>query len=513
MQSLGNYTILSTLTESGPSSVYLAQHTKLNRKTLLKVYSGGDEKLIERFEREAKIVADLDSTSIVQIYDFGQAAGKYFISMEYVDGSNLSDYLASHELSDDEIIDYACQITRGLSILHQKGYIHRDLKPENILVSRSGQVKLTDFGISLHDSLSRVTSEGAILGTPLYMSPEQINNLKLSSTSDIFSLGIIFYQMVTGKNPYEAEQIGQIFYKILSENPPSLCDLRPSLPGWFCELVRKMLIKDPEKRPPSALAVLKVFEQNLNRNEDTQLSSPVLTPNKPEYNFKKLGLPAAIVTFLVIILLLYMYYPDNEIPVAHITFDPSQQETIHSNPDQAVQGDNLNSDQAPSRPAESGENSVPVHPANDAVISGNEPTLMLIHTIPWCNIYLDYRLIDQTPMNQARKLSPGKYVLGLMNPEYLISYSDTIFIEPNQLNDYTFDFNKIYTKVQLDANPWGQVYIDGKLIGTTPFQNPVYLSRQKHLIEIKNKFFKTWRDSVDLSDKDEFKHYVVLQKE
>ncbi|MEJ2636154.1 MAG: serine/threonine-protein kinase [Calditrichia bacterium] len=255
MNSIGSYKILETLYDKGAVQACLAVHQKLGRKTFLKIYSGLDAGLIRRFEREARIVADLDHESIVSIYDFGEDQGRYYIAMEFVDGWNLAQYLQSHELMDEEILDIAYQIAASVAVLHRKGYIHRDLKPENVLIGRNKKIKITDFGTSFQASQVRMTQNGDLNGTPLYMSPEQINNLQITASSDVFTLGIIFYQLATGIHPFYAEQYGEIFARILTLEPLPINSIRDTIPEWFSDLVSMLLQKDASKRPKNAQEV------------------------------------------------------------------------------------------------------------------------------------------------------------------------------------------------------------------------------------------------------------------
>jgi len=512
MRTIANYIILETLSEKGSASVYIAKHKKLERKTLLKVYSGGDAQLIERFEREAKIVADLNSPSIVSIYDFGEAEGKFFISMEFVEGWNLTDYLKQNTLSPDQILNFAVQITRSVAILHRKGYIHRDLKPDNILVSKQKEIKLTDFGITLHESLNRVTSEGALLGTPLYMSPEQINNLELTPASDVFSIGVIFYQMSTGVQPFEAQQYAQVFSKILSYDPLSLNTLRPDLPPWFCELVDRLLQKDAAKRITDAAAILKIMQTHTTQQAPFRLPAATDAAETKPGIFKWIFSAAILI---VSVILFIVFYPSTH-PAPPIAGSDStradssrKRSTDQKTSNLTVTPAKAESTALPHKSVTNNDKTLTANAASEKV-DITKPTTLMVETYPWSRVYINYKFIDETPMSKPHKLKPGRYLLGLQNPDYP-SFADSITILAHKQNLYSVHLDSFFVRLDLKVSPWGNVYIDGKFIGTWPQQKTIYLTKEKHVLEIKNKFYKTLRDTLSAEGKKEIKKYIILK--
>jgi len=512
MKTIGNYEILSVIAEHGPTTICIAKHKKLGRKTFLKIFKSNDPTLLQRFEREAKIVADLNDEQIVAIYDFGEEDGYYYISMEYVEGSNLKEFLEAETLSDEQIIEIAWKITKAVSVLHKRNYIHRDLKPENILIDKNRNIKLTDFGIAYHESLHRMTSEGSLLGTPLYMSPEQINNMPVTPASDVFSMGIIFYQMVTGKHPFEAPRIGEIFSQILTRRVENLKNYRPELPDWFCRLVHRMLEKDPSQRFRSATELLSVFQAEWNHELPANVTASE-RPNQSKYPyiFGSIAL-AAILTLIVF----WFVSMNNHTPAA-----PGEGgSAITINPDSVNNRDSVGTaaraDLTP--PSVNRPNVKPVNNLRTSVKKDTfsvkpllrEYTELIIKTYPWCRIYLNYQLIDSTPMIQPIKLKPGKYLLGLQNPLYPL-YSDTIVVLPKKQNVLEFYLDSIFARLDLDVLPWGKVYVDGKYIGNTPLQKPIYLTKEKHVLEIRNKYYMTWRDTLDFSKSSRIQKQIALQ--
>ncbi len=505
METLGNYILLETIAQSGPSSVYVAEHKKLRRKTFLKVYSGADASLIDRFEREARIVAELGHDSIVQIYDFGEIDGKYFISMEYVEGANLGEFLESHTLTVNEILDFALQIARSVDILHRSGYIHRDLKPANILVDRNKKIKLTDFGITLHESLDRITSEGALLGTPMYMSPEQINNLEIHQTADVFALGVIFYQMATGIHPFQADQYGEVFARILTHDPPPVLSINPEIPRWFSDMVGRALQKEAGKRLQNARAIVDIIEQN-----HASQTLPAMVEKSAPHS-KSIWRSVLSAAAIVVIGIVTAFYWAGVLEPARVNPPADTLATVQDSSNRPASNDSNSSRLAHLSVIKPDKVAPTPHPQPTEEELKQGPTTVMFKTFPWCNIYLNYRKIDQTPMQKALTIKPGTYLLGLQNPSYP-SFSDSIRIEAHKQNIFTYLLDSIFVKLLLTVTPWGNVYIDGKLVGTTPFKKPVYVTGEKHILLIRNKYYHDWVDTIDATGRRQVQKHIILKE-
>ncbi|MGD9898785.1 MAG: serine/threonine protein kinase [Calditrichaceae bacterium] len=497
MNLIGNYEILRTISEKGQNRVYEARHTVLDRKTLLKVYLGGDDLLIQRFEREARIVADLNDDSIVSVYDFGKVDGQFYISMEYVEGCSLAEYMANDKPDAKDIIGIASKITRGLAVIHSKGYIHRDLKPENILIDKNMNINLTDFGISIHESANRITEEGSLIGTPLYLSPEQINNLPVIFSADMFALGTILYQLATGTHPFEAPQYGEIFSKILSYDPPPVNTINPSLPEWFSESIGLLISKDPDNRPPDARKYALLLDKM--NPEINQLRVPYDSKSKKVRSMTLFFIvPAVILGIIFIIYLRSIYSPAGNPDIPQPAFTDSVLFAENSGP--ALNEIELKPDEIISTKkvkSVSKEKNLPSKTdyEPDQSIKIIEPTTLLINTWPWAKVYIDYREIDVTPMSEPIKFNPGKYLVSLQHPLYP-SWSDSITVKKGINNLFIFNLDSLFIRLDLQINPWGEVYIDGQYRGTSPLADPIYLTRENHSVTIKNKYYITHRDSV-----------------
>jgi eukaryotic-like serine/threonine-protein kinase len=257
----GRYRIVRKLGSGGMANVYLAEDQELGRRVAIKILNdrhAGDEQFVERFRREAKNAAGLSHPNIVSIYDRGEAAeGTYYIAMEYLDGRSLKELIVSRGPAPIPIaIDYARQILAALRFAHRNGVIHRDIKPHNILVDSEGRVKVTDFGIARAEqagaSAQQMTEAGSIIGTAQYLSPEQARGTRVDKTSDLYSLGIVLYELLTGTVPFTGETPVEIAMKHLSAIPDPPSERRHEVPHALDMVVLRALAKDPRDRYQSA---------------------------------------------------------------------------------------------------------------------------------------------------------------------------------------------------------------------------------------------------------------------
>jgi serine/threonine-protein kinase len=251
--SISHYTLLEKLGEGGMGVVYKAKDTKLDRHVALKLLSPNvrTESLAnKRFIQEAKSTSALDHPNVCTIYEIGETEdGKLYISMAYYDGKTLEDYLKDNTISYDEALDFAIQMAKGLSCAHRYDIIHRDVKPSNIMITDQGLVKIVDFGLAkLSGQATKLTQTGSTLGTAGYMSPEQISSGTIDHRSDIFSLGIVLYEMFAGVHPFKGVYSHAQLYSIMNDDPEPITKVNPDLPVELEWILSKALEKDPDNR-------------------------------------------------------------------------------------------------------------------------------------------------------------------------------------------------------------------------------------------------------------------------
>ena len=294
-KSLSHYKILSKLGSGGMGDVYLARDIHLDREVALKILPSemaADPTRLQRFEREARAVAALNHPNIVTLHSVEEADGVRFLTMERVLGENLEQKAIRGGMEFRPFMDLARPLAEALCAAHEKGITHRDLKPANIMVTEDGLVKVLDFGLAkLQESpddmeatdvqTRGLTQEGTILGTVPYMSPEQLQGRAVDHRSDIFSLGIIFYQLLTGKRPFIGETSVDIISAILRDTPRPVTEINVSLPNHMGRIVRRCLNKDANDRYQTArdlLNDLKELKEEISRNEEQSVNSVAVLP-------------------------------------------------------------------------------------------------------------------------------------------------------------------------------------------------------------------------------------------
>jgi serine/threonine protein kinase len=255
-RTISHYKVVSKLGEGGMGVVYLAEDTKLDRQVALKFLPPGlaaREDTRKRFVQEAKAASSLDHPNICTIFEINETPeGQMFISMPYYDGETLQERIARGPVPVDEAVDIVHQLASGLAEAHTEGIVHRDIKPGNILLRSNGQVKIVDFGLAKLATETRLTKTGSTLGTVAYMSPEQARGDEIDGRSDLFSLGVVFYELLTGRLPFRGDHGAAIVYSILHTDPEPLATHRDDMPAGLQEVVSRALAKDAGERYQTA---------------------------------------------------------------------------------------------------------------------------------------------------------------------------------------------------------------------------------------------------------------------
>lgn len=267
-RSLGEFTLLRKLGRGGMAEVYLAEQTSLRRNVAVKVLRSefiSDANYLKRFQQEATAAGTLSHPNIVQVFLIGEQDGIHFIAQEYVQGRNLKEFLARKGPLDLPVaLVILKQVAAALHVAGAAGVVHRDIKPENILLTKKGEAKVADFGLAqltLQGEKVALTQVGVTMGTPLYMSPEQVNGKPLDIRSDLYSFGVMAYHMLAGKPPFQGETPLAIAVQHLNSQCPPLKSIRPDLPDAVCQFVQKLMAKKREERYPDAQTVLQELKQ------------------------------------------------------------------------------------------------------------------------------------------------------------------------------------------------------------------------------------------------------------
>jgi serine/threonine-protein kinase len=290
-QTISHYKILQKLGQGGMAEVYLAEDTRLHRRVALKFLSSsliGDEEIRTRFEREAQAAATLHHPNIVIIHELGEFEGRFYIVMEYVEGELLRELIDKRILSLQEALGIAIQICDGLSKAHQAGIVHRDIKPENIVISRDGWVKILDFGLAKLQGASKLTEEAYTVGTVDYMSPEQAQGESIDHRTDIWSLGVVLYEMITGKLPFYSESKMAVLYQIVNEEPHLLPLVEAGIPKEVELILKKAMQKNRERRYQSIdefKADLRTLQKGSGSEGSIKLIAKVVSRKRKQFYF------------------------------------------------------------------------------------------------------------------------------------------------------------------------------------------------------------------------------------
>jgi eukaryotic-like serine/threonine-protein kinase len=307
----GRYDVEDLVGHGGMSSVYRARDRLLERHVALKILHDRytvDEEFVERFKREARSVAQLSHPNIVTVIDRGEEDGRQYIVFEFVEGENLKELLVrSGRLSVADALEVGAQVARALAFAHEQGLVHRDVKPQNVLLNGDGRVKVTDFGIARSIDVEGVTQAGTVLGTSDYIAPEQASGRPVEAQTDIYSLGIVLYELLAGEPPFSGDNFVAVALKHVNEVPRSLLEVRRDVPPRVANAIDRAIEKDPNRRFPSMDAFAAELEACLAELErspgdaDTQERVALAPrPSRPHKRVSRWAIVVALIGLLAI---------------------------------------------------------------------------------------------------------------------------------------------------------------------------------------------------------------------
>ena len=558
-QTIGQYQVLEEIAHGSTTTVYKAYQPNLRRTVLIKKLH---QKLVletdirERFFREAQVCAKISHPNIVPVYDFRSDPELAYIVLEFIHGSSLAELISKEPLPLFVAVYIILEILKGLEFAHEQGVVHRDLKPDNILISSDGQVKITDFGLAALEGATTLTRQGMVVGTPAYMSPEQAAGKKVEKQSDIFSLGITFFEMLTGVNVYRGDSLTECIRKILSDPPPKLSDYRTDMPVQLEKLLNKMLQKNSAKRISSCSEIFdelsqiaqdfepkpdkKLFIEFLQKRGEYQSSAITISTStaKRRNRFFRTGVLAAVMCVIILVFMIWQPLSRKEATIssadstqifANLDSAQSLQEPQTGDDNQGTSGD-INS-QIPEEknpiviPESTHIKKENIKPGNkiipneesvshqqdtsiqqaDYIISEenitlpSEPGQLSITCYPWADVYLDDKLLGQPPFGKSFPVEPGKHTLYFIRQDYPL-VSKQIDIESGKKLSVDMKLWEHLGLLKISTvNTWAEIWIDGELVDKTPRADPLVLSLGKHKIELKNPDFKTWVKEIEFT--------------
>ncbi len=468
------------------SAVYLAEHIYLGKRIILKCLNTKtlmDEDVISRFKREAKIMARLDHPNIIKVLDFGMYNEYFYISSEFFEGNNLRYFIKENNFSSNEIKKLSIQLFSGLSYAHKHKIIHRDIKPENIFLNNNLDLKIGDFGLALSMSDNFVTGQQSVLGTPCYMSPEQISGESLTESSDLFSAGIVLVELISGLNPFLGKDISESINNIVNLRELNLEKLVSQENSEIREVVEKLLNKRLSERYDSADEVLKVL------GETTFSDAP-----KP-VNKRWFIVPILLIATVAVFFFLRFWSDEKDITESPVLPADTPLTSDIGNERAETRLDKNTEPKVSDK--SSSVNEQPEKKVEPEIKNGS----LFVDCKPWADLYIDGKKIDTTPLEESIELESGEYNLKLVHPNFP-EWSEQIFVPENNMLSIQVNMDTLVGFLDCKIRPWGEVILDGKSYGVTPLDKPIRLAPGSYNLTLKNSGFSSFNKKITVSRRD-----------
>lgn len=485
------------ISESSTTAVYRAFDEVLHRPVLLKVlhqHLAHDPVVRERFIREARSCAALRSEHIVQVYDLTEVEETPAIVMEFVEGKSLKEIIAEGEHRTFEFAKkVAVHVLRGLSIAHEKGIVHRDIKPGNILLSSNGIVKVTDFGLASFALSPTVTVEGMVLGTPAYMSPEQVQGEKIDARTDLFALGVTLVEVLSGERIFEGSTYSECMMKVLAFKESSLEKYNEVAPLEFVQFLKKLMNPKKEERFVSASEALQALGE---KRSDVV---PSLHTVKSALPRTRIATIVALTALALLVVFGWIKLSERQLaqkilqnyndptPPPPIDSSVLQEKNPQSTTDRAIS-------QSSREHTQIDETEHTMHIAKD---SGK----VYFTSTPWAKVYVNNQLIGETPIATPVILAAGSHTVMFTNPSFE-PIVQTITVDAHKEITVKGNFLEHVGYVMCTVVPWADVYIDEQYKDTTPLSKPIMVSAGKHTLRFKNSAFNDIVKEISISPKD-----------
>ncbi len=478
------FEIIETIKKDVYTTVYLANHIYLGKKIILKTLNTdelSDKTILARFKREAKILAQLEHPNLIKVLDFGMHKNHFYISFEYFESKNLRSIIRQNNYTLEQKRSLIIRLMKALNAAHQNHIIHRDIKPENLLVNPRLELKIADFGLALMQDETKLTIQSSIVGTPSYMSPEQIRGESLHQQSDLFSAGIVALELFTGENPFLGKDINETINKILTFREEDIEAKAAHLPEDIQAIIKGLLKRNTDKRFQSAEEVLSILGIQAS-NHDLKLD----IENIEEEKTSKYFIFGTVVLVTMIIIAAGIYY----------FLKPQIKEVINPN---LAEKNYTFTDKNSRNIFSQSYNQEKIPNTNSGSLF---PGKLFVEAKPYADVYIDNKKVDTTPLNDYIQLESGKHVIKLVHPDYP-PYIRRINISNDKIESVKINFQELTGSLDCKVQPWGEVFINGKHVGTTPLREPINLYPGRYNLEITNKqYADTLKKMVRINAKD-----------
>lgn len=494
------FQILQCWKKDAVSAVYLAYHIFLEIEIVLKTLdlrNTADPTMAERFKREARLLAKLDHPNIIKVLDFGTAAHFFYISFEYFPAQSLRWWLANRTLGLEERVGLFVQAAQALHVAHTNNVIHRDVKPENILVSDQLELKLADFGLAQFFDESRLTEQNAIVGTPGYLSPEQIHGESLTPGSDMFSLGIVGYELFAGHNPFLGPDIGSTINNILNKPESELFSEERIPQHQIREVLSGLLQRQPDMRLTSGEIMRLLLQQ-----DESEATAPSQQQTMNSVSPRMLWQWGIVVIVLIVVVIINTQIPSGSRKKA--IQKSSQDTTVVLAPSPKIEPRAEKADGKPPAPDSS-------QAASQSMKTPIGYGLLYVDCRPWAEVHIDNKKIDTTPLHGPLRLYAGTHELALLHPDYP-AWHQTVTLASEQTATVNVCLDTLFGFFQPLIHPWGELYIDDVAKGITPLAKPVALEPGRHSLGIVNKQYGRWRELVQIKAGDTLRYSLDFNK-
>ncbi len=503
----GKYTISECIKKNAFSGVYVVVNNS-SEKILLKVILNNEAnpEVIRRFKREAKILSKLKHKNIVKIIEYGFEREVSFIAFEYFESYNLREFLSKNEVSQETKYHLTSELFEGINYLHQNKIVHRDLKPENILVNQKNKLKITDFGLSLLLEDEFETKNQSIVGTPSYMSPEQIQGKRLTYKSDLFSIGSVVFEMFTSKNLFISDDFNKTINNIINFSISTLDNYEDELPHDIIRILKKLLVTELSKRATSIDDVIQILV----------IKNSTLNPSK-KLIVNKFVVAVGSVIFAISVFYLFSTMFDAKNGVSNV-FQSGK--TATEQRDTLIQDNLVNTNLEVEEPLAVNKVIKPMQNGKD-LRNNDEQTIIdkkntienavtarlvktkqiYIDTYPWSEIFLNDSSLGTTPLENEINLEYGTHTFAFVHPNFPV-VKKNITVNDTTSNKYIFNLYKAFGYLNCKIFPWGTVFVDGIKIGETPMDNSLPLLPGNHLLEVENPSFPKYRKRIDIIKND-----------
>jgi eukaryotic-like serine/threonine-protein kinase len=513
-----SFTILETIRDGHSTRVLKAEQPSLKRIVLLKAlhkHLVNDASLVRRFEREARACAMIRSEHIVQVYDLIDLDGAPAIVMEYVEGKSLQELLREGVQSEPFAAMVAADVLTALLVAHRAGVVHRDIKPANIMLDSHGVVKVADFGLASVGVETTLTLEGTVLGTPAYMSPEQVSGEIVDGRSDLFSLGATLIEIVSGERLFQGESYAECLNKIINFKPESLDRFVGILSPTFLAFVRRLMMPRKEDRFNSAADALRELT-----GKDAVTPEPAFNAGpKP----RTISIVVAIVVVLLAMMSILYFWPvakgtdggNEQTQQRSASTDSSRADTSVTKTDNATPQNALIPEsqqtrlfQAPSGNAQREPRAGSDQRSQKGLVSktnaSSDSGFVHISCTPWGKVFLGNEYVGTTPLASSLKVRAGVYTMTFNNPSFL-PLVRTVTVRPGTQTVVEANFLEQVGYLLVVSHPWAHIFVDDQYRETTPLGQPLMVSSGNRKVRLHNPSYEDIVTNVLVTARDTIK--------